>query len=172
MRDFVGGLGRGTGKVRPGTPASFSGRGRQVRVLGLTNRRRRGRQRVSMSLKMTGQMDWQDYATYSQYHPDNLKKPPLVFADHVKAPAPLATLTEIDKKVFGAWGHALCCEPAYGKNETCTRLKERVTPKVGQTWDKIIRIERGKSISQTAMYGGSLREMSFEEIVEARGKKG
>lgn len=126
----------------------------------------------SMSLKMTGQMDWQDYATYSQYHPDNLKKPPLVFADHVKAPAPLATLTEIDKKVFGAWGHALCCEPAYGKNETCTRLKERVTPKVGQTWDKVIRIERGKSISQTAMYGGSLREMSFEEIVEARGKKG
>ena len=125
-----------------------------------------------MSLKMTGQMDWLHHATYSKYHPDNLNKPAPIFAEPVKAPAPLATLTEADKKVFGAWGHTLCCEPAYAKNETMTRLKEGVAPKVGQSWEKIVRIERAQSISQSAMYGGSLREMSFEEIVEARGKKG
>ena len=124
-----------------------------------------------MSLRRV-QMDWQHYATYSAYHPDNFKKPTRELPDPVKGAAPLVELNETDKKVFGAWGHRLCCETAYGRNETTTRIKEQVAPKIGSNWRATIGFERGQSTSNSAMYGGSYRELTFEEMVELKGKKG
>jgi len=126
----------------------------------------------TMSLKMTVQMEHSWRANYSRYHPDNLNKLPPTLPEPVKGPPPLAGFSQIEKDVYGAWGHSLCCESANGKNETTVRIKQDVTPKVGQDWRKVAAFEKAKSISMSAMYGGSLREMSFEEIVEARGKKG
>mmetsp|Transcript_45220 Transcript_45220/g.118694 ORF Transcript_45220/g.118694 Transcript_45220/m.118694 type:complete len:126 (+) Transcript_45220:55-432(+) len=125
-----------------------------------------------MSLKMTTQMEWQTYARYSKYHPDNLYKLPPLLPEPVKGPPPLTQLTEVDKRVHKAWGHTLCCEQSYGKTETTTRIKENVTPKVGQDWHKVIAFERGNANSKSAMYSGSMIEMSFNEVVEARGTKG
>ena len=125
-----------------------------------------------MSLKMTGQMDWLHYAYYSKYHPDNLNKQDNKLPEAVKGPAPPAKLTEIDKKVHGAWGHRLCCENPYGPMETTTRIKGDVAPKVGSNWARTVSFERGASTSQSAMYGGSFREPSFEELVQLRAKKG
>ena len=118
------------------------------------------------------QMDWLSYATYSKYHPDNFNKPGHKLPEVVKAPAPIVALDETDKKVFGGWGHTLCCEKAFGPSETRTRIKEAVAPKVGATWRGTVGFERGESTSNSAMYGGSWREMSFEEMVELKGKKG
>ena len=125
-----------------------------------------------MSLRMTVQMDWLHHATYSTYHPDNLNKQPNKLPDPVKGPAPLCPLTKYDRTVLNGWGHRLCSEKAFGPSETTTRIKENVTPKVGSTWRATMHIERGFSTSQSAMYGGSFREPSFEELVEMRSKKG
>ena len=118
------------------------------------------------------QMDWLHHARYSRYHPDNLNKLPHALPEPVKAPPPIAAVTAIDKKLHGAWGHTLCCEKAYGPCETTTRIKENVAPKVGSTWRTTIQFEKGNSTSNSAMYGGSYREKSFEELVEMQGKKG
>ena len=116
-------------------------------------------------------MDWLHHATYSRFHPDNLHKPVLKLPVPVPGAAPIVALTEIDKKVFKAWGHKLTCEKPYGPSEQTTRIKDGVTPKVGKTWVATIQIERGQSTSNSAMYGGSYREPSFEELVEMRAKK-
>ena len=60
----------------------------------------------------------------------------------------------------------------YGPCETTTRIKGDVTAKVGSNWTKVKHIETGNSISQSAMYGGSYREPSFEELVQLKAKKG
>ena len=117
-------------------------------------------------------MDWLKHATYSTYHPDNLLKQDNSLPDQVKGPAPLAPITEIDRKVKGAWGHRLCGERPYGPSETTTRIKDNVTPKIGSTWIATMHFERGYSTSQSAMYGGSYIEPSFEQLVEMRTKKG
>lgn len=117
-------------------------------------------------------MDWQHHATYSRYHPDNLNKQIAPLPEPVKGPRPVAQLTEIDRKVFGGWGHRLCCERPYGPSETTTRIKEAVTAKVGSNWRSTLHAEKGVSISQSAIYGGSFIEPSFEQLVEMRNKKG
>lgn len=117
-------------------------------------------------------MDWLHHATYSAYHPDNLNKQEHKLPEQVKGPAPVTQLTEIDKKVNKAWGHRLCCERPYGPVETSTRIKDNVTAKVGSTWRSTIHIERSFSTSQSAMYGGSFTEPSFEQLVEMRSRKG
>jgi len=121
---------------------------------------------------VTVQMDWLHHATYSRYHPDNLKKVIAPLPDPVKAPPPVVQLSEIDKKVYGGWGHRLCCERPYGPVETTLRIKDSVTAKVGSTWRSTVHAERGTSISQSAIYGGSFIEPSFEQLVEMRNKKG
>ena len=117
-------------------------------------------------------MDWLHHATYSRFHPDNLNKLPLGLPEPVKGPAPVTELSATDKKVYGGWGHRLCCEKPYGPCETTTRIKDNVTPKIGSTWIATMHFEKGNSTSQSAMYGGSCREPSFEELVEMRSKKG
>jgi hypothetical protein len=56
--------------------------------------------------------------------------------------------------------------------QTTTRIKDTVTPKIGSSWSATIHAERANSTSQSAMYGGSCREPSFEELVEMRSRKG
>jgi hypothetical protein len=113
-------------------------------------------------------MDWLHHATYSRYHPDNLNKLPSTLPQPVKAPPPVVSLTEIDKTVRGAWGSRLCCERPYGPTDTTTRIKETVTAKVGSSWRATIHCEQSSSQCQSAMYGGSFREPSFEELVALR----
>ena len=72
------------------------------------------------------------------------------------------------RTLHGAWGHTQCCERAYARNETTTRIKGSVTPKVGSDWRGTYHFEKGISISNTAMYGSSLIEPTFEQIVEMR----
>jgi len=117
-------------------------------------------------------MDWIKHATYSAYHPDNLNKLPHSLPGPVAKPPPLDSLSEVDKKVKGGWGHELCCEKPFGPCETTTRIKDTVTPKIGSSWSATIHAERANSTSQSAMYGGSCREPSFEELVEMRSRKG
>ena len=120
-----------------------------------------------MSIKLTTQMDWiyKGYGSYSKYHPDNLTRPPKEeLPDPVLGPGPVAEITELDKKMSGAWGHKLCCEAPYGPNETTTRIKGNVCNKVGTNWDRTITIERGTSTMCSAMYGGSLLERSFSTL--------
>jgi len=123
-----------------------------------------------MSIKLTTQMDWVKYASYSKYHPDNLARPDNnVLPSQVRGPPPINQITELDKKISGAWGHRLCCEKAYGPNETTTRIKADVTPKVGVgDWKKTISVEKGISSCCSAMYGGSAIEPTFAEIVNMR----
>ena len=47
----------------------------------------------------------------------------------MKGPAAITQISDIDKKIYGAWGHELCCEKAYGPCETTTRIKDNVTTK-------------------------------------------
>jgi len=115
-------------------------------------------------------MDWISYAKYSKYHPDNLVKVAHALPEPVRAPPPVLALNDIDKQM-GGWGHKLCCERPYGQQETTTRIKAGVTAKVGSTWRTTESFERGNSISSSAMYGGSYREKTFEELVELKGKK-
>lgn len=78
----------------------------------------------AMSIKLTTQMDWMHYSSYSKYHPDNLaRSADLKLPDPILGPPPVAEITAQDKQVTGAWGHALCCERAYGPCETTTRIK-------------------------------------------------
>lgn len=79
----------------------------------------------------------------------------------------MGEITELDKKMTGAWGHQLCCEQAFGPNETTTRIKGNVTNKVGTNWDRTITVERGISSVCSAMYGGSLVERSFSAMANA-----
>jgi hypothetical protein len=71
-------------------------------------------------------MDWQKYARYSRYHPDNLNKLPHKLPSPVAAPPPVVEITAIDKSAFNAWGHRLCCETPFGPNETTCRIKADV----------------------------------------------
>ena len=123
-----------------------------------------------MSIKLTTQMDWVKYASYSKYHPDNLQRPDnFKLPDPIKGPPPITQINDLDKKIYGAWGHRLCCERAYGPNETTTRIKADVTPKVGVgDWKKSISVEKGISTCCSAMYGGSQIEPTFAEIVNMR----
>jgi len=66
----------------------------------------------------------------------------------------------------------MCCERPYGPCETTTRIKDNVTAKVGGSWLRTEQFEKGNSVSNSAMYGGSYIEPSFEQLVELRGKKG
>ena len=80
-------------------------------------------------------MDWIHYATFSKYHPDNIaREPDLSLPEPAVGPEPHAKLTELDKKK-GMWGHQLCCEKPFGPSETTVRIKDGVTPKVGQQWN-------------------------------------
>ena len=74
--------------------------------------------------------------------------------------------------MHGAWGHTQSSERAYARNETTTRIKERVTAKVGGNWNSTYHFEKGNSVSKSAMYGGALVDPSFEQLVEMRAKKG
>ena len=78
----------------------------------------------------------------------------------------MAPLTELDRSK-GYWGHQLHAELPLAQNETTTRLKASVTPKIGSKgWN--VQAEQGRSACKTAMYGGSLKEMSFAEISNGR----
>lgn len=119
-----------------------------------------------MSIKLTTQMDWMNYSSYSKYHPDNMdKKPYLSLPQPLTAPAPVSELTELDKKMTGAWGSKLCCERPYGKNETRTWIKDGVTPKIGSSWGATLHAQYGKSRMQSAMYSSSLKEPSFKDMI-------
>jgi len=118
-----------------------------------------------MSIKLTTQMGWMHYSSYSAYHPDNLaRKADLKLPDPILGPPPIAEITPMDKKVNGAWGHTLCCERAYGPCETTTRIKDNVTNKVGSNWSKTIAVEKGISTMCSAMYSGSQIERSFSTL--------
>ena len=79
-----------------------------------------------MSIKLTTQQPWiaKGYASYSKNHPDNsARTTDTSLPDPVRGPAPIDSITPLDKQIYGAWGHKLCCERAYGPNETTTRIK-------------------------------------------------
>ena len=84
-----------------------------------------------MSLKLTTQDKWKDYAFYSRYHPDNTHKPKMKLDDEeIKSPPPILEITELDKQ-NGMWGHTKCCEQAYGPQESNKRMmKSTITTKV------------------------------------------
>ena len=125
-----------------------------------------------MSLKMTEQMAYEHLARYGPYHPDNLnRKVDLSLPKPVESPAPPAQFTK-NERAQGMWGHRLMAEMPYGTQETTTRIKDSVTPKVGSTWVSTVFFEKGRSTSQSAMYGGSYVEPSFEQLVEMRSRKG
>ena len=119
-----------------------------------------------MSIKLTTQMDWMHYASFSKNHPDNLTKTPDVkLPVPPVAPPPVTSFTESEKVLRGAWGHKLSSEQPYGKVETTTRIKGDVTPKIGHHWGASVHAEKGRSVMQSAMYSGSLREPSFGELI-------
>ena len=118
-----------------------------------------------MSIKLTTQMDWISYSNYSKNHPDNLERnTDNGLPSNVVGPPPIAQITDVDKRVQGAWGHTLCCERAYGPCETTTRIKDNVTNKVGSNWNKTIAVEKGLSTMCSAMYSGSQLERSFSAL--------
>ena len=118
-----------------------------------------------MSIKLTTQMDWMKFSSYSKYHPDNMARTSdLKLPDPIVGPPPVAEITELDQKTSGAWGHTLCCERAYGPCETTTRIKDNVTNKVGTNWSKTIAVEKGTSTMCSAMYSGSVVERSFSPL--------
>lgn len=120
-----------------------------------------------MSLKLTTQNDWIKFASFSAHHPDNLqRKPDISLPPPVCGPPPSVQIGELDKKIKGAWGSKLCCEIAYGKNETRTWQKRAVTSKVGAHWGATTHAEKAKSQMTSGMYAGSLIEPSFEELIE------
>ena len=92
--------------------------------------------------------------------------------DPVKGPPPLATFSSYDRTMKNAWGHSQCCERPYARQETTTYIKVGVTAKPGSSWLTTTQFEKGKSVSASAMYGGSLREPTFEQLVELKRKKG
>ena len=82
-----------------------------------------------MSIKMTTQMDWMHHSSYSPNHPENMNKVGnLGLPSPVVGPPPVLSISEVEKKTQGAWGHTLCCERAYGPCETTTRIKGACTP--------------------------------------------
>ena len=114
-----------------------------------------------MSLALGRTMKYTPYTKYSKNHPDNLAPRVLdPLPDPVAGPPPLESFNEMDIKVSGAWGHALVCEKPFGPVDTSPRIKATVSPKVGSTWNKSITVEQGISTSCTAMYGGSLVQMT------------
>lgn len=118
-----------------------------------------------MSIKLTTQMDWKSYSNYSKNHPDSQHRvADTKLPDPIVGPPPVAQINEVDKKTQGAWGHTLCCERAYGPNETTTRIKDNVTNKVGSNWNKTIAVEKGISTMCSAMYSGSQVERSFSAL--------
>ena len=84
---------------------------------------------ATMSIKMTTQMDWMHHSSYSPNHPENMNKVGnLGLPSPVVGPPPVLSISEVEKKTQGAWGHTLCCERAYGPCETTTRIKGACTP--------------------------------------------
>ena len=91
-------------------------------------------------------MDWIHLAKYSRYHPDNLNKLPHKLPEAPAFPEPVMTLPPAEstekpvpgkrpttrsgwnkfEQQQGYWGHRLCCEPAWARNETSTRIKGNV----------------------------------------------
>ena len=123
--------------------------------------------------RMTTQMEWVHLARYSKYHPDNIQRPPAQMPSReIVGPPPIATFSDAEKTLYNAWGHRLCAEAPYGQSDSRTYIKDRVAPKVGSSWAAAEQFSKGKSVSQSAMYGGGMIEPSFEQLVELRGKKG
>ena len=120
-----------------------------------------------MSLKLTTQYEWRKHSNYSGNHPDNLhRKVDVSLPDAVKGPPPVAEITELDKKMKGAWGSKLVCERPYGKNETRSWIKDAVSPKVGRSWGATVHTEQAKSQMNSAMFAGSLIDPSFKDMIE------
>lgn len=57
-----------------------------------------------------------------------------------------------------------------GVSDRCP-VQPAQTSKIGSNWDRTVDFEKGNSISTSAMYGGSYREPTFEQLVEMRGKR-
>ena len=83
-----------------------------------------------MSIKLTTQDAWKDYAYYSKYHPDNTKRPPFKLEDEkIEKPPPKVSFSQVER-MEGAWGHSLCCEQGTGPMDSNTRMMKRgITPK-------------------------------------------
>jgi len=114
-----------------------------------------------MSIALGRTMNYKKYTLYSKYHPDSIGARPIdPLPTAVKGPSTVDRFSEIEKKINGAWGHSLTCEAPFGMNETRTRIKVDVAPKVGGSWMKTIMTEKGESACCSAMYGGSQIEMS------------
>ena len=126
-----------------------------------------------MSIKLTTQMDWMHYSSYSKNHPDNLKRhTDLSLPDAVAGPPPVGEITELDKRMTGVWGSKLCCEKPYGKNETRVWQKDGVTAKVGKDWGPSVHTgAKSSSVMKSAMYAGPLKEPSFEQMIINLGPK-
>ena len=108
-------------------------------------------------------MAYTKYTKYSKYHPANLAdRPQDPLPTPIECPPAIVTFSETEIKFNGAWGHELCCEKAFGMNETRPMLKGDVTPKIGAGggWSKTKMVERGTSTCCSAMYAGSLVPMS------------
>ena len=123
-----------------------------------------------MSIKLTTQMNWEKYAFRSKYHPDNMSRPTdLALPSAPIGPAPVTHITDMDRQISGgvAWGHRLCCERAYGPNETTTRIKGDVTSKVGGSWNKTKHIESASTPISSAMYSGSYIDRSCCDLVNS-----
>lgn len=123
---------------------------------------------ATMSIKLTTQMDYMSHANFSKNHPDNLaRQPDLTLPTMPVAPKPTCSFSELDKKASpqSSWGHSLCLEKPYGKGDTRTRMKSDVTSKIGSNWGATVHAEQSKSVMMSAMYSGSLREASFEEMI-------
>jgi len=138
--------------------------------------RLQSRRRTRMSLKMTTQYDWMPMARYSQYHPENCNRgknleKEVKLQGMPAPPPPITGFTEGEKKVDKMWGHALCCEQPTGVQETRTRIKADIKPKVGSTWARTIAFEQGTSTSCSGVYSGSMIEQSFAEFANERSKR-
>merc|ERR1719387_1601802 len=94
---------------------------------------------------------------------DEIKLPPVP-----AAPPPITGFTAGERLVDGMWGHALCCEQPTAVQDSRTRIKADVTPKVGSDWNRTKAFEKGTSTSCSAIYSGSMKEMSMSEFSNER----
>ena len=116
-----------------------------------------------MSLKMTEQMAYEHLARYGPYHPDNLnRKVDLSLPKPVESPAPPAQFTK-NERAQGMWGHRLMAEMPYGTQETTTRIKAYISPKVGMKGGWNTQAERGVSTMKSGIYATSYRIPTFTQ---------
>ena len=117
----------------------------------------------TMSLKMTEQMAYEHLARYGPYHPDNLnRKVDLSLPKPVESPAPPAQFTK-NERAQGMWGHRLMAEMPYGTQETTTRIKAYISPKVGMKGGWNTQAERGVSTMKSGIYATSYRIPTFTQ---------